>query len=128
MVQVRSKVRPESRLYQDLKKNTPDVLWHRIENMILPGTPDVLGYNMSQHYFTVETKVPKANAIRFETFQVSYHITHPKNSFILIRRRNTETPKLFEGEKVELLNSVGHTKVKHIANTWKKIRKVFDNV
>ena len=94
----------------------------------MPGTPDLLGYNKSQNYFTVENKAPKANAIRFQTFQVSYHIAHPKNSFILIRKVGSDIPKLFEGKKVNLLNSVGHIKVKHIANTWEKIRKVFDSI
>ena len=121
-------MKPERKLYHDLKENTPNVLWHRIENMCMPGTPDLLGYNKSQNYFTVENKAPKANAVRFQPFQVAYHIAHPKKSFILIRWVNTETPKLFEGEKIEMLKAMGHNKVDNIADTWEKIRKVFDSV
>ena len=48
---------PERKLYQDLKKNTTGILWNRIENLSLLGMPDVLGYNNSRVFFTVELKV-----------------------------------------------------------------------
>jgi hypothetical protein len=48
---------PEVKLYKDLKKNTPNILWNRIENLSLLGMPDLLGYNKKQHFFTVELKV-----------------------------------------------------------------------
>jgi hypothetical protein len=35
---------PEAKLYQKFKKATPKILWHRIENLAIPGMPDVLGY------------------------------------------------------------------------------------
>jgi hypothetical protein len=50
---------PEVKLYKDLKKNTPNILWNRIENLSLLGMPDLLGYNKKQHFFTVELKVAK---------------------------------------------------------------------
>jgi hypothetical protein len=52
---------PEVKLYKDLKKNTPNILWNRIENLSLLGMPDLLGYNKKQHFFTVELKVAKGN-------------------------------------------------------------------
>jgi hypothetical protein len=56
---------PEVKLYKDLKKNTPNILWNRIENLSLLGMPDLLGYNKKQHFFTVELKVAKGNKIKF---------------------------------------------------------------
>ena len=50
---------PERKLYQDLKKNTKGIIWNRIENLSLLGMPDVLGYNSSGVFFTVELKVAK---------------------------------------------------------------------
>ena len=48
---------PERKLYQDFKKNTPSINWNRLENYALLGTPDLLGYNDSGRFFTVELKV-----------------------------------------------------------------------
>jgi hypothetical protein len=51
---------PEAKLYQKLKKATPRIIWNRIENLSLPGMPDVLGYNTFGHFFTVELKITRA--------------------------------------------------------------------
>ena len=45
---------PERKLYLKLKKYTPRIKWTRLENISLLGTPDLLGYNNSGHFFTVE--------------------------------------------------------------------------
>ena len=36
---------PERKLYEKLKRVSKDILWTRIENQSLSGTPDLLGYN-----------------------------------------------------------------------------------
>jgi hypothetical protein len=36
---------PEAKLYQKIKKASPNILWNRIENLSIPGMPDALGYN-----------------------------------------------------------------------------------
>ena len=58
---------PEAKLYQKLRKTIPEISWIRLENISLHGTPDLLGYNNSGHFFTVELKTTKANKIRFST-------------------------------------------------------------
>jgi len=58
-------VTPESKLYQDLKKETCSIVWNRIENLSIVGMPDVLGYNKNHKFFTVELKVIKGNKIKF---------------------------------------------------------------
>jgi len=44
----------ESKFYNELKRNTPQIRWTRIENTSVAGTPDLLGYNTNHHFFTVE--------------------------------------------------------------------------
>ena len=47
---------PERKLWHELKRNTPKIKWTRLENTSLLGTPDLLGYNSSGNFFTVELK------------------------------------------------------------------------
>jgi hypothetical protein len=76
--------KPESNFWQYLKKNTPNISWTRIENTSALGTPDLLGYNKYKVFFTVELKVAKRN-IKFSPHQISFHVKHPVNSFILVQ-------------------------------------------
>ena len=78
--------RPETQFWQYWKKNTPEISWTRLENMSSFGTPDLLGYNKNQFFFTVELKVTKRNSVRLSPHQIAFHIRHPKNSFILVKR------------------------------------------
>jgi len=76
-------VGPEQKLYKKLKAKTPKIIWNRIENLSIPGMPDLLGYNTFGTFFTVELKVTKGRKIRFSPHQISFHVTHPNNTFIL---------------------------------------------
>ena len=98
---------PEAKLYQYFKKNTPNISYTRIENTSSLGTPDLLGYNSSGTFFTVELKVTKGNKLRFSPHQIAYHINHPKNSFILATRLDACSLKLYEGSKIEELVACG---------------------
>jgi len=73
----------EQKLYKKLKEFTPQIIWNRIENLSLPGMPDLLGYNNSGRFFTVELKVTKGRKIRFSPHQIAWHVQHPNNSYIL---------------------------------------------
>ena len=74
---------PEQKLYKKLKNATPQIIWNRIENLSSPGMPDLLGYNTSGTFFTVELKVTKSRKLKFSPHQIAWHVQHPKNSFIL---------------------------------------------
>ena len=74
----------EQKLYKKLKAFTPQIIWNRIENLSIPGMPDLLGYNTSGTFFTVELKVTKSRKIRFSPHQIAWHVQHPNNSFILV--------------------------------------------
>ena len=77
----------ERQLWKKLKNETTGISWTRLENWALFGTPDLLGYANSGTFFTVELKVTapkKPNFVRFSPHQISFHIKHKKNTFILV--------------------------------------------
>ena len=77
----------ERQLWKKLKNETTSISWTRLENWALFGTPDLLGYAPSGTFFTVELKTtaPKnPNLVRFSPHQISFHIKHKKNTFILV--------------------------------------------
>ena len=100
-------MKPEQKLYAKLKKYIPEISWIRLENLSLSGTPDLLGYNTSGHFFTVELKVCKGNKIRFSPHQIAFHVRHPNNSFILVEALGQGTVKLYEGSKILELDACG---------------------
>ena len=100
-------MKPERKLWLDLKKNTPTICWNRIENLAVPGLPDLLGYNKHQHFFTVELKVTRGNKVRFSPHQIAFHVQHPKNTFILVKSLATRDWKLYEGKVIRELVACG---------------------
>ena len=86
---------PERKLYKKLKLQTPKIIWNRLENISLSGTPDLLGYNNSGHFFTVELKVTKGNKLRFSPHQIAFHKRHSNNSFIMVKALGPCTSKTF---------------------------------
>ena len=93
-------MKPETKLWHELKRITPQISWTRIENTSLLGTPDLLGYNTNSHFFTVELKITSANKIRFSPHQISFHVLHPKNTFILAKKPSQASCKLFPGTSI----------------------------
>ena len=98
---------PEAKLYQKLKAKTPKIIWTRIENLSLLGTPDLLGYNDSGTFFTVELKVTKKNKLKFSPHQIAFHVAHPKNTFILAEALGPRLVKLFRGSRIRELAACG---------------------
>ena len=101
---------PEQKLYKKLKDATPQIIWNRIENISLLGMPDLLGYNNSGTFFTVELKVTKGRKIRFSPHQIAWHVQHPKNSFILVQAlgpRAVNRFQMFRGSRIMELVACG---------------------
>ena len=98
---------PEAKLYKKLKTKSPGIIWTRIENLSLLGTPDVLGYNSSGHFFTVELKVTSSNKLKFSPHQIAWHVAHPKNTFILAEALGPRLVKLFPGSRIRELAACG---------------------
>ena len=90
-------MKPETKLWHELKRITPQITWTRLENTSILGCPDLLGYNTSGHFFTVELKITSNNKIRFSPHQISFHLLHPKNTFILAKKPSQGSCKLFPG-------------------------------
>ena len=100
-------MKPETRLYQLVKKGFPGIIWTRIENTSVAGVPDLLGYNANHYFFTLELKVTKRERIRFSPHQIAFHKLHPKNSFILVQSLVPRRLKLYEGSCIMELDACG---------------------
>jgi hypothetical protein len=84
-----------------------EISFTRIENMSSQGTPDLLCCNKKGTFFTVELKVAKGNSIRFSPHQISFHIRHPLNTFILVSSDLYKDEKLYEGSRIQQLAACG---------------------
>jgi len=101
---------PEAKLYQKLRKNSKGIVWTRLENLSSLGTPDLLGYNTFGTFFTVELKVTSGNKLKFSPHQLAWHVTHPKNTFIIAEARGPRSSKLiqmFRGSRIMELVACG---------------------
>ena len=98
---------PERKFYTQIKKSIPQISWIRLENNSLLGTPDLLGYNNSGTFFTLELKVTKSNKVRFSPHQIAFHVKHPENTFICIEALGSGTVKLYRGSRILELVACG---------------------
>ena len=105
-------VRPpmtERQLWRKLRNESKRITWTRLENWALFGTPDLLGYAPSGNFFTVELKVTTVrnrNFVRFSPHQISFHIKHKKNTFVLVACALDQLVRLYSGSQVpELVDS-----------------------
>jgi hypothetical protein len=100
-------MKPETKFYAQVKRNFTEIQWTRLENLSVPGTPDLLGYNNNCHFFTVELKVTKTNKVTFSPHQIAFHVKHPLNTFILVLDACLKVPKLYEGSCIRELVANG---------------------
>ena len=120
--------RNESQFWQFVKRNTPEIKWTRIENTGSLGTPDLLGYNANNCFFTVELKVVKSgNKIRFSPHQISFHVRHPTNTFILVDDPTRARVCLYVGNQINDLIENG-LKIKPKSETFEDCKIIFDRL
>ena len=103
---------PERKLYQKVKKAFGSFSLIRLENNSLLGTPDLLGYNNSGHFFTIELKVTQGKKLKFSPHQISFHVRHPHNTFIIAETLGPGTKKLiymYSGSQIMELDACGLT-------------------
>jgi len=120
-------VKPETKFYGNVKKNITQISWIRIENLAVPGTPDLLGYNNNGVFFTVELKYTKTNNITFSPHQIAFHVKHPLNTFILVLDARDMIPKLYEGKDIRKLVAWG-LKLDACASGYESCSKVFESL
>jgi len=118
-------VKPEKKLYQNLKKNTPLIQHTRLETFLNLGVPDCLSYNDLCGFFMIELKVSKSNKVRFSPHQILFHTQKSKRNFLLIHHAPPAVPssiKLYESKSIEGL-LLDHREVKPLAvNDWALIQ------
>ena len=100
-------MKAESKLWQKVKKNTPNITWTRVESWASFGFPDLVGYTAKRGFFTMELKVTKSNKVSFSPHQIAFHVKHPTNTFILVQAHAASTPKLYPGAAVPDLVACG---------------------
>ena len=115
-------MKPETKFYGQVKKYITEISWIRIENLAVPGTPDLLGYNNNCHFFTVELKYTKTNKIKFSPHQIGFHVRHPLNTFVLVLDASLNVPKLYEGSDIKDLVA-GGLKLEPKESGFKDIQK-----
>ena len=100
----------ERQLWKKLKNESKRITWTRLENWALFGTPDLLGYPPSGNFFTVELKVSapkKPYFVRFSPHQISFHIKHKKNTFVLVACALDQLVRLYPGSRILELVDLG---------------------
>ena len=121
-------MKPEVKLYNELKRKVTKISWNRLENRSLLGTPDLLGYAVSEHFFTLELKVTLGNKIRFSPHQISFHVKHPKNTFILVAcAPDRGLVRLYPGHGIVALANFG-LKLEPLACGWSACRLLLESL
>lgn len=118
-------MKPETKFYGQIKKYITEISWIRIENLSVPGTPDLLGYNNNGVFFTVELKYTKTNKVTFSPHQIAFHVKHPNNTFILVQDACSMLPKLYEGKNIRELAACG-LKLDACCSGYESCSKIFD--
>ena len=101
---------PEAKFYQQIKRNFKQFSLIRLENSSLLGTPDLLVYNTSGNFFTIELKVSRGNALKFSSHQIAFHSRHKKNTFIMAKALGPCAPNtysLYRGSRIRELAASG---------------------
>ena len=120
-------LKPERKLWQKIKKFMPEISFTRLENLSGFGTPDLLAYNKNHTFFTVELKVAKGNSVKLSPHQISFHVKHPRNTFILVSSERDSSLKLYEGSRCLQLVACG-LKLDACCLTLESIYEKFQNL
>ena len=98
-------IKGETKFWHEIKsyniENNCKLSFTRLENSAAHGTPDLLVYNTSGHFFTIELKLNLVKKIRFSPHQIAFHIKHPHNSFIMAKGLCQTDIKLYEGRFIQ---------------------------
>jgi len=112
----------ERDLYKKLKREIKSISWIRLENRVLLGTPDLLAYSPNEHFFTLELKVAKSNKVQLSPHQVSFHVKHKNNSFVLVAcDPKLGSYRLYPGSRILELEACG-LKLEPLCAGWDACR------
>ena len=102
-------MKPESKLWQLMKENMPDIFWTRFENWSTPGVPDVLGITDGIPFW-VELKVITSNKINLRPHQIMWNYKYSLRggrSFILAQTLPQSLLCVFPGAIVHSIAAQG---------------------
>ena len=117
-------MKPESKFWKLIKKNTPKIQWTRLESWASFGVPDLVGYNDNCGFFMVELKVTKSKKVHFSPHQRMFHLTRTQRNFILLRDASLGAIKLYESTALPGL-LVDHRETPSLAmNDWEHIQRL----
>lgn len=116
-------MKPESKFWQLIKKNTPQIQWTRLESWASFGVPDLLGYNNKCGFFMCELKVARGKKISFSPHQKMFHLTRTKRNFILVKADAPRAVKLYESSQMEELLTMGHAARPLVQDDWNAIQE-----
>ena len=123
-IYVRCTMKPESKFWKLIKKNTPKIQWTRLESWVSFGVPDLLGYNDKCGFFLVELKVTKTPKVSFSPHQKMFHLTRTKRNFILLRDASLGAIKLYESSSILGLIT-DHRETPSLAmNDWDHVQRL----
>ena len=120
-------MKPETKFWQKVKKNTPKINWTRLESWASFGVPDLLGYHDSCGFFMVELKIARAPKISFSPHQKLFAMTRTKRNFILLEDTSSRSTKLYESKAIHGLLSDHRETPCAAQDDWDHIQRVLIN-
>jgi hypothetical protein len=106
-------LKPESKFWQEVKKNLKDISFTRLESWASAGVPDLLCYNKNGVFFTVELKVAIREHVRLSPHQIK-------------KPPGPCSVKLYPGSMV--LELADRKPCSPIAESWPEVQKIFDSL
>jgi hypothetical protein len=101
-------VRPETRLWKNLKKHLNDgdgYLISRLESYVTPGFPDCIIFHNVTGFFTIELKIIQPSGkVKLSAFQMAWntiHYIHGAPVYILVGGLGKGDVKLFHGASIK---------------------------
>ena len=119
-------MRPESKFWHEVKQNIKEISFTRLETWASAGVQDLLCYNKNGKFFTIELKVSKGSFPILSPHQISFHVRHPMNTFILQKALGPLSIKLYEGSQIMQLKT--REPCACIAEGWTKVQEHLVNV
>ena len=115
-------------MWRELKGIKSKIIWTRLENRALFGTPDLLGYAPSGNFFTTELKVAEGNRIIFSPHQISFHMKHNLNTFILFAcPLDKGKVRLYPGSEILNLVRLG-LQLEPLAQAWELVTQKLESL
>jgi hypothetical protein len=101
-------MKPESKLWQKIKKNTPKIQWTRLESWASFGVPDLLGYGDNCGFFMCEMKIARGSKIVFSLGHVKLYESKAIHG-LLVDHRETPSLAIDDWQHIERLLLAAHS-------------------